>query len=233
MIQGKLQGFWYNFGWANWASYIDGWIPRFSMFVPVIGYLILFSDQIGGAIQFQNLAGQAHDFGLTGPERLRFVYFGLFALGISNLIYRLKRPYLFRFGTTSIEFSRTAMESFTFGDFLSFHNQIRDKNHYTLDGKYYDSEWEGFRDAANNPGEGTSHVERTGHWENAKSQYGSLLRSILSETFFRENVQKKNWLVFCIFLSTSGYILLAAPSLDLFIKVVISTVGLPVVSGGG
>src|SRR5690606_9894280 len=110
---------------------------------------------------------------------------------------------------------------------------IRSKSHYTLDGKYYDSEWEGFKEAAINPGEGTDRVERTGHWEDAKSKYGSLLRSVLSETFFRCNLQRRSWLVFCLALSTAGYLLLVAPSIDLFIKVVLSTFQLILPVGGG
>ncbi|WP_133819439.1 hypothetical protein [Tahibacter aquaticus] len=229
----RYTSFWYNFGWSRWVAYIDGWIPRFSLFVPIVGYLIIFSDQVGGSLHFNNLAGPVHDFGLTGQERLRFVYFGLFFLGVSNFIYRIKRPYVFRFGTDRVSYGRTALESFTYHDFLSLHHEIRSKNHYTLDGKYYDSEWDGFRDAATNPGEGTDLVERTGHWEEAKSKYGSLLRSVLSETFFRSNLQRRSWLVLCSILSTVGYLLLAAPSFDLFVKVFLSTFKLPLQLGAG
>ena len=232
-ISGRFNSFLYNFGWSGYVPYIDGWIPRFSLFVPIIGYLIIFSDQIGGAINFANLSGASSTYGLTGQDRLRFVYFGLFALGASNLLYRIRRPYIFRHGTNENEFARTALEHFTFGDFLSFHHQIRHQGHYTLNGKYYDSEWDGFVAAGSNPGEGTENVQRTRHWENAKSQYGSLLRSILAETFFRENSKKKVSLVVCVILSTLGYVLLAIPSADLFIKVVLSTVQLPVLHGGG
>ena len=233
VVRGRWQSFWYNFGWSDWVAYIDGWIPRFSLFVPIVGYLILFADQVGGSLNFNNLTGPAVDFGLTGRERLRFVYFGLFCLGVSNFFYRIKRPYIFKFGTDRISYSRTALESFTYQDFVSLHHEIRSKNHYTLDGKYYDSEWDGFKEAATNPGEGTDRVERTGHWEEAKSKYGSLLRSVLSETFFRSNLQRRSWLVLCIILSTAGYLLLAAPSVDLFVKVFLSTLELPLQLGGG
>lgn len=224
-LSNKSSSFLYNFGWSRWVSYVDGWIPRFSLFIPIIGYLILFSDQVGGSLHFTQLAGPAPATGLTGQERLRFVYFGLFALGISNLIYRLMRPYQFRFGTNRIDFTRLGIEHFTYQDFLSFHYEIR-RRHYTTNGKYYDSEWDGFKAAALNDGEGTNQIKRTGHWEDAKSRYGNLLRSILSETFFRCNLQHRSWLVVCIILSTFGYLLLLAPSVDLFVKVLSSTLEL-------
>lgn len=210
----------YNFGWSDWVGYIDGWIPRFAFFVPIIGYLILFSDQIGGSLNFNTLAGSVVDFGLTGQERLRYVYFGLFFLGISNLFYRQKRPYNFKFGTDRINYSRTALESFTYQDFFSLHSKNRKEPH-TIEGKYYEAEWDNFMMCSVDHADG-----RTGHpvsWEDGKSKYGSLLRSILSEEFFRGNSQRKFWLVLCIFLSSLGYVLLLIPSGDLFIKVICST----------
>jgi hypothetical protein len=37
-----------------------------------------------------------------------------------------------------------------------------------LDGKYYDSEWEGFSKAATNAGKETDNVERTGSWDDER-----------------------------------------------------------------
>ena len=219
----RANAFWYNFGWSSYIRYIDGWLPKFSLFVPIIGYMIIFSDQVAGAINFTNILSQNMDFGLSGNTRLRFIYFGLFFLGLSNLVYILRRPYHFRFGTNRIEFSRTALEAFTYQDFLSLHQLIRQNDAYTPDGKYYDSEWVGFQEVALNPGEGTDQVKRTGNWEDAKNKYGSLLKSILAETFFRSNIQGRFWLILCISLSTTGYLLLLVPAGDMFIKVTIST----------
>jgi hypothetical protein len=226
-LASRWQIFWYNFGWSDWVAYIDGWIPRFALFVPVIGYLILFNDSVGTVLVFEYLAEERiTQFGLSGQERLRFVYFGLFALGISNLIFRFKKPYVFTFGTNRSDYMRTCLEVFTFQDFLQLHGTIRHRGHLTLDGKYYDSEWDGFVEAATNTGEGTDRVERDGSWDEARGRYGSLLRSILGETFFRGNTQRRFWLLLCVALSTLGYILLSMPSVDLFIKVVLSSSGL-------
>ena len=214
----------YNYAWSDWVAYIDGWIPRFSLFFPIIGYLILFNDQISEMIQFKQITHQnTYDWGLNATARLRFIYYGLFFLGVSNFIYRLKKPYAFRFGRDFVEYTRTALENFTFGDFVNIHGTIRHEGHLTLDGKYYDSEWDGFAKAARNAGEGTDNVERTGSWQDAKRQYGSLLRSILRENFFRSDTKRRVWLTCCLVLSTSGYFLLAIPSLDLFLKVTYST----------
>lgn len=219
----KWSTFAYNFCWSDWVGYVDGWIPRLSLTVPIVGYLILFNDTISEAIRFAHLtSAQLDDFGLTGQQRLRFVYFGLIALGAGNFIYRLKKPFAFRYGTNTADYVRTALEVFTLGDFINLHHEIR-RGHRTLDGKYYDSEWEGFEQAARNRGEGTNDVQRTGNWDAARSAYGSLLRSILRETFFRQDTERRVWLALCLVLSSVGYALLAVPSADLFVKVVRSS----------
>lgn len=223
-IKSSFQTFWYNFRWSEWVAYIDGWIPRFAFFVPLLGYLILFNDEITEIMHFQQLAGSSDLYkGLESGERLRLVYFGLIFLGVSNVIYRLKKPHIFRFGSNIREYTSNCLQTLTFGDFQRMHFGIREDGHLTQNGKYYDSEWDGFKKQVLNEGEGTDEVAITGHWENAKLMYGSLLRSILNEHFFKKDVARKGWLMTCLIISSLGYLLLVAPSLDLFIKVMVST----------
>jgi len=227
----RLQAWWraevYNFRWSDWVRFIDGWIPRISIAVPIIGYLILFNDRVSDVVVFNRIANESIRVGgLTGIERLRYVYFGLVALGIGNGIYRFRRPFAFKFGTDIADYTRTCLEVFSFQNFLALHNRIRSDGHLTLDGKYYDSEWDGFRDDALNTDEGTANVRRDGDWERACRKYGTLLRSILSENFFREDTSRRAWLLAGVIFSTVGYCLLAVPSIDLFIKVVLSSLGI-------
>lgn len=227
----SLKSWWrifsYNYCWSDYVAYIDGWIPKIALSVPIIGYLILFNDKISEMLIFKELANEeALSFGLNGIQRLRLLYFGLIFLGVSNFIYKLKKPYQFKFGSNLVDYTRTCLEVFTLSDYTQIHGTIRNEGHLTRSGKYYDSEWEGFRNASTNIGEGTNKVERNGDWERAKSKYGGLLRGILSENFFRYDIGRRFWLSLCIFLSTLGYLLMLAPSIDLFLKVCISTLSI-------
>jgi len=224
-----LRTFWYNFGWSDWVGFIDGWLPKLSFSVPVIGYLILFNDSTGGLLRFDVLTGPSTEsWSLSTEVRLRLLYFSLIFLGVSNLMYRLKKPYIFRYGTNIREFVISAMQLFTYGNFLAIHNSIRENGHLTQDGKYYDSEWRGFTSAALNEGEGTDQVKSTGNWEQAKSRYGSLLISLLNEHFFRNNQKNRGWLIFCITLSSLGYLGLLISSLELMLRVIYSSFGIGV-----
>src|SRR2546425_10048424 len=75
----------YNFAWSDWTAYIDGWIPRFCFFIPIVGYLILFNDRVVGMMEFHQLTREPYfDWGLTTSARLRCIYYALFCLGVSN-----------------------------------------------------------------------------------------------------------------------------------------------------
>lgn len=129
-------GFVYNFGWSYYVSYIDGWIPRFSLFFPIVGYLIIVNDQVSDWLTFARLTNGIDASGLTSGERLRCIYFGLLFLGLSNLLYRARRPYCFRIGTSIVEFTREGLEFFTLGDYIQMHGRVRSEGHISLDGKY-------------------------------------------------------------------------------------------------
>ena len=213
----------YNYAWSPWVTYIDGWVPRVSLLFPIVGYLILFNDQIVGQLEFHHLTRPSpFSWGLDQISRLRFIYYGLFFLGMSNFLFKIRKPYVFRFGRDVIDYTRTALDFFTLSDYIQIHATIRHKGHFTLDGKYYSSEWEGFVETAQNPGEGTDQVRRTGSWKDAKKEYGSLLRSMLRENFFRNDIENRVSLAVCLALSTIGYACLAIPSVDLFAKITVS-----------
>ncbi|CAN5378321.1 hypothetical protein BH10PSE7_BH10PSE7_22640 [soil metagenome] len=218
----KWQIFKYNFGCPDYVWLLDGWISRLTLGIPIVGYLILFNDTISGHLQFNSLASESLlRFGISSSSRLKFVYLGLLLIGIANIAYRLARPYVMKIGVNQFEYVETALKHFTFSSYLQMHEDIRHSKYgaHTGHGKYYDSEWEGFKLAAigsDTLGEGRV-IEA--HWLGAKNQYESLLRSILIETYSRQIVRRRWRLVFCIILAAVGYALLSIPSLDLFAKV--------------
>lgn len=228
-IRMKFDGFLYNYCWSDFVHYVDGWIPKFALFVPIVGYLLLFNDRISDIFVFNNLTSvDLQSSWLNGVTRLRCIYFGLIFLGVSNFIYKTKKPYIFRFGDNIVGYTKTCLETFTFQDFLNIHNSIRSDGHYTFDGKYPDSDWEMFKrsalnaDAGSYGGEGVYQPEVGGNWGSSISKHGSLLKSILREHFIKNDTKKRFWLTVCVALSTVGYILLVIPSLDIFCKVVVS-----------
>jgi hypothetical protein len=219
--QMKWQIFVYNYGWSRYVFLFDGWIARSAMAVPIVGYLILFNDSISQHLSFKILAGESTSwFGLSSSARLKLIYFGLIFLGIATILYRLRRPYVFRIGTNQFDYVERALRHFTASAYIDTHGAIRHEGHHTLHGKYYDSEYEAFLNLALGKVDEHGHRrEATANWNEAKSKYEGLLRSMLIENFSRNEVTRRFSLSFSIIWALAGYTFLLIPSIDLFLRV--------------
>lgn len=216
----KWGTFVYNYGWSRYVFMFDGWIAKCAMAVPVIGYLIIFNDSISQHLSFNKLANEdALRFGLSAIARLKLIYFGLIFLGSANILYRIRRPYVLRIGTNRFDYVEKALTHFTVSDYIDIDGEIRHYGHHTLHGKYYDSDFGAFVDLALGKSGAAGNQGSSANWLTAKNKYEGLLRSILIENFFRNNIRRRVSLSFCIILSFVGYMLLLIPSADLFIKV--------------
>jgi len=219
-LSSKWRSFKYNYGWSNYVPYIDGWIPKFAFFFPIIGYLILFNDSISDYFTFKNLTDmEILKTGINGETRLRLLYFGLLFLGTSNWIYKLTKPFVFRLGSDALEYAQAGLEHFTLMDYANINGRIQSKGHESLDGKVHAGEWDEFKQAANGSELGNSLSMTDRNWAEAKEKHGSLLRSMLRDEFYFRSKTNKVQLTICIILSTLGYVFLIIPSIDIFIKV--------------
>jgi len=99
-----------NYRWSDWIRFIDGWIPKFALFFPIVGYLILFNDAASSLFTFEGLTNKAVlESGLTGEMRLKFLYFGLMFLGVSNFVYILRKPHVLRLGQNPLEYAEEGL----------------------------------------------------------------------------------------------------------------------------
>lgn len=145
----KLDSFWYNFAWYDYAKLLNGVPSKLAIAFPLIGYAILFNDYVLADYGFENLTGDVKTyFVLDTDMKLRFAFIGSMLVAFGNALYKLRRPHIMKHGESQIAFNQTAEALFTYGDFLNLHNQIRRSGYdpWTRDGKYYDEEWEAFAD---------------------------------------------------------------------------------------
>lgn len=212
----------YNFGWSAYVGFLDGWIAKCAMGIPIIGYLIIFNDTVSQHVSFDILAGENSRpaGGLSSTARLKLLYFGLILLGIANIVYLRRRPSVFRVGTNEFDYVERALQHFTASKYIDIHGTIRHEGHHTLHGKYYDAEYDSFLELALGKHTGSRGRDAaTTNWDEAKKRYEEFLRSMLIENFYRNNVKRSASLAVAVGLAATGYFLLFIPSLDLFIKV--------------
>ena len=118
----------YNETVERWTSY---WRSRWSSFDYNFGwsdYVFLFDGWVAKCAM------------AVPAARLKFIYFGLIFLGSANILYRIRRPFVFKIGTNQFEYVENALKHFTVSAYIDIHGLIRHEGHHTLHGKYYDSE---------------------------------------------------------------------------------------------
>jgi hypothetical protein len=214
-----------NFGWSRWVSILNSPISRLSMAVPIVGYLVLFNDSVIQHLSFQRLIGNDLDqVGISSLTRLKLVYFGLLFLGVGNLMFFWFRPHVLRLGANSLEYSEAGLKSFVLYDYIQINDEISQRGHASLHGKYYTKNWDDFiAKATGEPRGSRSDAPSAANWALAKSLHEDMLRSMLRDKFLRYNGTRRVRLAICVTCSLCGYVLLAIPSVDIFFKVIYLT----------
>jgi hypothetical protein len=221
--------FWkYNFGWPQFVWILDSRLARAAVFIPLVGYLILFNDTVVSHLKFDRLAFSVFD--LTPGARLKYIYAGLVYLGVANLVYRIFRPGVMKAGSDRLQYAEFGFRNFVFSDYVGMNDEIKysSRGALTAHGKYEDKEWEGFVTVALGKGPEEDHFSdqnpdlatSRSNWSDAKQKYEDLLRNILSELYVRQTTGRRSLLSVAIALSTIGYVLIAVPGVDLFLTVV-------------
>lgn len=226
----------YNFSWDQFTWYLNGNVAKAARFVPIVGYLVIFNDYVTDQITFQNLTNEVQSTLFLDPDvRLRLIFFGFLFLAAANALYFLMRPYTIKIGESSEEFSEYYLNQVPSHVFLRLHQEIRQEEHWTPDGKYFDDDWNLFWREAQWPFSGQNQLEKhsklsdlNGYdrvdYEQAKNRHKSVLLSILRETYFRESRKRRPQLVLVIALATFGYAMLLVPSIDLTGRVIQLTI---------
>lgn len=188
------------------------------MFVPLLGYLILFNDGLSDHLQFRNLISNPVSYqGIEEGVRLRLVYFGLIFLGVSNFVYRLRKPRSLLIGHSASEYIKNCFDFYTYSDYEDVHARIYDSKNKIIYGPTFDQLWSDFvQDAKRISEDGIT-------WDSHKAKHGSFMRSLLKSDFHGYDRRYRKSLMSCLILTSAGYILLSIPSIDLFLKVLLAT----------
>jgi hypothetical protein len=214
----------YNFRWSSYVWLLDGPMSKLAIAIPLVGYLILFNDTIASSLRFNDLANENMvPLIFSYLTRLKLLYVGLVLIGIASIQYRLFRPSVSRFAVDKYDYVERGLESFVFADFAQIHAAIREhkRGHLTPHGDYPSSEWDGFQATALGKRQewNVDYEEGVSNWAEAKSKYENLLRAMLLETHFKADTSRRKRLASCLSMSICGHLLLALPSIDLFLRV--------------
>lgn len=192
------------FGWSEWKPFIDGWIPKFSFFVPLLGYFILFNDTVINFLKLNYITGNMNE-----PQFVSWkvygLYFGLFFLGISNIYYQVRKPDILRIGKDKFQYSENALRTFSFVDFHSIYENLNNSDFevsWAPFKKDYQAQIRGNLQVVSSLG-----VEK--NWRTIIAKHEEYLRDLLLTVFCVEDAKRKKELLGCITVSILGYTCLA------------------------
>lgn len=234
--------FWANFSWERYDPYLNGRLAKLALFVPLIGYLILFNDFVAENLDFKYLVshGNPNNQKIVTPAfssttRLQFIYFGLLTLSMASILNLWKRPRVCRQGITVAKYMEFGLTNFTVYDFVNMNHVIQHEGHTSVYGKYYTDDWEAFLSEARWKLSGTTAEKANAQAKKnsrmnvslsaAKKTHEDLLRSMLIDTYKRETSKRRKWLIASLLIATVGYILLLVPSVELFSQIIFVTLG--------
>lgn len=114
--------------WDFLRGFASNEIARYSGLIPVVGYLILFNDQLAGSLSFNQFAGANLDgktpFLIDNLTRLRMLFFGGLLLLVSYVIFRLTAPPIVRISSDEFQFSERLMTSYSLGEVILIESEV-------------------------------------------------------------------------------------------------------------
>ncbi|SLN63642.1 hypothetical protein [Ruegeria meonggei] len=124
----KFHSDWKFTQWQSVERVANNDLTRVVALVPIIGYLILFNDQIAEIASFRVIAGvepgAETPFFLTGVAKMRLVFFGSLLLLFSNLIFKAFRPHVLELAKGDMEFAARVGERYSVHELAALEAQV-------------------------------------------------------------------------------------------------------------
>ncbi len=213
--------------WPKWEvlrRFGNSYLVRASVIMPLLGYFILFNDEIVRFIRLDILLGVDARTRLDGTQlmNIRFVYFGLFFLGVGSAVYSVFCPEIIKNHNDSTAYVRADYDLMSYKDIRDILDTMSETYPRYLQFKKLRGQLDRDRTqvsfvtmGSNQPGRQKVESElwdRREIYIRAMKYYYNVARR-LSPTAF--------WFSFGLF--SIGVILLAIPSITLFLRILRST----------
>ena len=123
---------WKGLRWEAVKGVANNDFTRVVALIPVVGYLILFNDEIAGMVSFDALAGvgeaKRSPFLLVGLTKLRLVFFGSLFVLCSFLTYRLFRPEVLEESKNGLEFSELVRQRYSVHELAQIEERVHSQS---------------------------------------------------------------------------------------------------------
>ncbi|MEC8293565.1 MAG: hypothetical protein VX083_08725 [Pseudomonadota bacterium] len=203
--------------WQSVSALSNNHISRVAAMIPVIGYLLLYNDQIADALEFTTLANGKDTFILSSGQKLRLSFVGSCALLIANLGSVIGAPKVLNGASSDIQFADKVIDSYSLSEIQEMDRAVMSETwiQRTPDTLHEDS----YLDVRNSKSTGTLGFrfkqELIGNNRHMRSGAPEYIRSIAREWWAGEMHNFPILRYACLAFAISGFSMLALPSLDI------------------
>ena len=191
--------------WTGIRSLGNSAFARLSIYVPIVGYFLIFNDNIISYLRLHSEFCQNN--GCEAGWRIYFIYFGLTSSAVASVIYAIFCPNVIKMYATSREFFNSNKEFYCHPDSLSWlldDIRLQSGEKYRLS-THFDSLIQS--DSTVGPGQ------------------VNVLSGPMSAFFNLSNYDRKKWRISSLTFYVVGLILLMIPSVFTFLQVVVIALG--------
>lgn len=219
----------YEFSWDRFYWIFNNNLAKVSILASAAGYLLFLNDILLENFEFTVITDNGSSvLGLSTRSKLALIYFGLILIALGRLIYLWRRPHSIKLGPSLCQWVNFGLREFTYSAFLGLHHEIRQNQHRTLYGKYYDDDWDAFTEDATWRESGRTHdlkpdekrqSREAVNFSAAKQRHEDVLRSLLMDRYYEKAAKNKIGLLFALMFALPGYAIFLIPNIDLFLTI--------------
>ena len=211
----------YFFQWPFLEQLANNQVGRLVSAIPIVGYLILFNDQFANAVSFHSIAGSSHEnqslFWFNSIFKLRSAFIGSLLILFANILFAAFAPKVLKASKDDLQFSERVFESYSKDEIVQIESEVTEQNwklrtpwllQDNRDGLYWENDSEGNKQAK-------ARLSGFAQKRFITREYPDYVR-LLAREWWHGQMQTYLGVRLDIFIfSTTGYMLLALPTLDI------------------
>lgn len=124
----KFHADWEITQWSSVEKIASNDLTRVIGLIPLVGYVILFNDELANLASFEIIAGvddsNISPFFLTSLAKMRLVFFGSLFLLLANVAFRYFGPRVLRHSKDDMEFSRRVRDCYSVHELASMEEEV-------------------------------------------------------------------------------------------------------------
>lgn len=202
------------FRWPFVKAFAGSEFVKFAAAVPVFGYLILFNDDVVGALNFSKIAGveesEPSPFIFSSVTKLRLAFFGGLCMLFANSLQAWLSPRVLLGSSNDFEFAERVVSTYSFGEIVAIQEEVLSSNWV-----WRTPIMQNLNRAAKDRRMPHPPFSGMANKMYIVRDHGDYLRGICREWWVGQMHKSRVWRYLILLIASAGYFMLLLPTLDI------------------